>query len=181
MLALLICTASFIFSKACLYGTSLKEGLFAPRMCPLFLKITSQKITKESLISIWITLHVFSCHLFIYSYPCGFHTRKVVGSSPARNIFDHKLNFSFVILFSWEPYPVWVCKKHLPVRESVRPTNDRTAIDRYCSSIICHLEFHRLSTIVENAVSAHQNTHTEKSLFTFWLFDQNYLIAFASF
>ena len=135
MLALLICTASFIFSKACLYGTSLKEGLFAPRMCPLFLKITSQKITKESLISIWITLHVFSCHLFIYSYPCGFHTRKVVGSSPARNIFDHKLNFSFVILFSWEPYPVWVCKKHLPVRESVRPTNDRTAIDG-CWSVL---------------------------------------------
>ena len=83
------------------------------------LKLHRKKITKESLISIWITLHVFSCHLFIYSYPCGFHTRKVVGSSPARNIFDHKLNFSFVILFSWEPYPVWVCKKHLPVRESV--------------------------------------------------------------
>ena len=128
MLALLICTASFIFSKACLYGTSLKEGLFTPRMCPLFLKITSRKITKESLISIWITLHVFSCHLYIHSYPCGFcsvvvitsaYTRKVVGSSPARNIFDHELNFSFVLLFSWEPYPVWVCKKHLPVRESV--------------------------------------------------------------
>ena len=40
-------------------------------------------------------------------------------------------------------------------------------VDRYCSSIICHLEFHRLSTIVEIAVSAHQNTHTEKALFTF--------------
>ena len=36
-------------------------------------------------------------------------------------------------------------------------------VDRYCSSIICHLEFHRLSTIVEIAVSAHQNTHTEKA------------------
>ena len=64
-----IYTASFIFSKACLYGYSPKESCFAPRMCPLFLKIPQRDLlTRQSLTFVWITLCVFPCHLFIYSF-----------------------------------------------------------------------------------------------------------------
>lgn len=69
MLVKLICTASFIFSKACLYRYSFREGQFCTSNVPGPLKIPPRGLllTKKSIISMSIILYFFLVtYLFIF-------------------------------------------------------------------------------------------------------------------
>ena len=100
----------------------------------------------------------------------------------------NKSNFRFLILFfSWEPSPFWLCwdggKTNLEtltgsqvslnvffmlVQTSDQQTTEQqlTTIDRYCSSVICHLEFlHVTFQQLSKLLCLHIIISTQKSLY----------------